>query len=314
MPQDVIVAVYETRARAAEAAQELRRAGIAEGAIHQFDEEHPGWSGGPAAASTTTTPGMAPQRGFWGSLFGMDESSPAEHSLFDQTVQRGGTVLSVTAEPADQARVMEILERYDPIDIDDRTTQVGESGTGAAAAGGTERGATTAELTGGAASALNESTTRQAAATGTEASLGGAGQGEQVIALAKEEVQIGKRIVETGRMRIRRYVVETPIEERVRLRTERVVIERRRPISGTELSPDAFTESVTEVTERTEMPVVEKTVRVGEEVVVRTDENVREETVRDTVRRQDVEVTRDGEPTPTRGTTATGTPPSTERT
>ena len=73
------------------------------------------------------------------------------------------------------------------------------------------------------------------------------------------------------------------------------MVERRRPVSGAEPSPDACKESVTEITERAEVPVVEKTARVGEEVVVRTDENVRDETVRDTVRRQDVEVTRDGD-------------------
>jgi hypothetical protein len=61
------------------------------------------------------------------------------------------------------------------------------------------------------------------------------------------------------------------------------------------LSPDAFTDTVTEVTERGETPVVQKTARVGEEVVVRTDASEREETVHDTVRRQDVEITRNGE-------------------
>ena len=39
---------------------------------------------------------------------------------------------------------------------------------------------------------------------------------------------------------------------------------------------------------------MQKTARVGEEVVVRREEGEREETVRDTVRKQDVEVTRDG--------------------
>ena len=65
-------------------------------------------------------------------------------------------------------------------------------------------------------------------------------------------------MVETGRTRIRRYVIETPVEERIRLRTERVIIDRRRPVTGDTVCPDAFTETMTEMTERAEEPVVQK--------------------------------------------------------
>ena len=40
---------------------------------------------------------------------------------------------------------------------------------------------------------------------------------------------------------------------------------------------------------------MQKTARVGEEVVVHTDATEREEAVRDTVRRQEVEITREGD-------------------
>ena len=66
-------------------------------------------------------------------------------------------------------------------------------------------------------------------------------------------------------------------------------------MTGDTVSPDAFTETTTEVTERAQQPVVQKTARVSEEVVVKTDVTDREETVREKVRKQQVEVTRGGE-------------------
>jgi stress response protein YsnF len=51
---------------------------------------------------------------------------------------------------------------------------------------------------------------------------------------------------------------------------------------------------VVEMTETDEEAVVSKTARVKEEVVLRKDATERTETVRDSVRREDVEITKDG--------------------
>lgn len=56
------------------------------------------------------------------------------------------------------------------------------------------------------------------------------------------------------------------------------------------IAPDAFTEKTIEVTETAEEAVVAKTGRVKEELVVRKDVDERVETVRDKVRREEVEV------------------------
>jgi stress response protein YsnF len=67
---------------------------------------------------------------------------------------------------------------------------------------------------------------------GTSGSVGN----EEVIPVAEEELRIGKRDVSHGRVRVRSYVVETPVSEQVSLREENVHIERRpadRAISGT---------------------------------------------------------------------------------
>jgi stress response protein YsnF len=55
----------------------------------------------------------------------------------------------------------------------------------------------------------------------------------------------------------------------------------------------AFEERTVEVHQTAEEPVVTKTARVAEEVVVRKDVTERTETVRDDVRREQVEVQKD---------------------
>jgi hypothetical protein len=57
---------------------------------------------------------------------------------------------------------------------------------------------------------------------------------EEVIPLAEEELQVGKRTVDRGTTSIRRYVVRKPVEESVTLRDETVSVERRRPVTAGE--------------------------------------------------------------------------------
>jgi uncharacterized protein (TIGR02271 family) len=121
-------------------------------------------------------------------------------------------------------------------------------------------------------------------------------KGENLFALShfptEEQLDIGKRTVDRGTTGIRRYVVETPVEENVTLHGERVTVERRQSIEATAAhGTGAFEERVVEVRETAEEPVVAKTARVAEEVVVGREATARTETVRDTVRREEVEVT-----------------------
>ena len=64
-----------------------------------------------------------------------------------------------------------------------------------------------------------------------------------MIPVYEEQLRVGKRDVSHGRVRIRSYVVETPVNEQVRLRSESVQVERKpvdRPIAaGDELFQDA---------------------------------------------------------------------------
>ena len=115
---------------------------------------------------------------------------------------------------------------------------------------------------------------------------------QEKLEVTEEELHVGKRTVEgEGGIRARAYVTERPVEEDIRLREERVSVERRpvdKEVSGIE--GDAFKEEELEFTEIHEEPVVEKRTRVVEEVILTKDVSERTETVKDTVRRKDVDI------------------------
>ena len=115
--------------------------------------------------------------------------------------------------------------------------------------------------------------------------------GEQVIPVVEEEIAVGKREVETGGARVNVDVEEKPVEEQVTLREENVRVERR-PVDRelTDADATAFKEGTFEVRERAEQAVVDKRARVVEEVVIGKDVQERTETIRDTVRRTNVDV------------------------
>jgi uncharacterized protein (TIGR02271 family) len=135
-------------------------------------------------------------------------------------------------------------------------------------------------------------------------------EGEEVVQAAEEELRVGKREVGRGGVRVRSYVTERPVEEQVELRQEHVTIERR-PVDR-EITPGdhAFEERTIEAVERGEEAVVSKTARVTEEIGLRKDVERETETVRDTVRKQEIEVedertTRDSATRTNQGTVVT---------
>ena len=112
---------------------------------------------------------------------------------------------------------------------------------------------------------------------------------QTTVPVIQEELEVGKRVVERGGVRVHSHVEEMPVEEVVRLREEHIDVERR-VVDRPATTADAFKEVTIEMTETAEQPVVAKQARVVEEVVVGKTAEVREETIEDTVRRQDVEV------------------------
>ena len=112
---------------------------------------------------------------------------------------------------------------------------------------------------------------------------------QATVPVIQEEIEIGKRTVERGGVRVHSHVEELPVEEVVRLREEHVDVERRavnRPVATNE----AFEEITIEVPETAEQAVVAKQSRVVEEVVIEKTSEEHEETIAETVRRQEVDV------------------------
>ena len=139
-------------------------------------------------------------------------------------------------------------------------------------------------------SGLQRSTVgRNAAAASSAPAVTGTANEEQVIPLAEEILTVGKRKVSSGTTRVHRYVVETAVEKQVTLVHERVVVERRRPVTD-EVSGEMLTELTIEVVETDEVPIVGKILHLKEEVVVRTERTEHVETVRDTLRQDEVKV------------------------
>ena len=122
-----------------------------------------------------------------------------------------------------------------------------------------------------------------------------AGDDAQAIPVAEERLKVGKRVSERGSAHVRTYVQEVPVEERVRLREERLTVDRRpvdEVITGAE-ADKLFQERDVEVTTTSEEAVVDKETVVTEEVVVGKEVTEREEVVSDTVRKIEVEVDED---------------------
>ena len=215
-----------------------------------------------------------------------------EAHSYAEGVRRGGALVVIESSDERAERGMEILRRLHPVDIHERTAQWRQEGwTGYDANALTSTPASSAATTTRRAQEQARSTTRVADTGARTRRI--EGQEEVAIPVVEEDLTIGKREVERGHVRIFSQVTEQPVEESVRLREEKVTVERRpvdRPATDADFA--AAGKEVIEMTETAEEPVVSKRARVVEEVVVHKDVTERTETVRGTQRRTDVDVQR----------------------
>lgn len=253
MTNETIVAVYDTTAHAQAAVDSLKSAGVPADAINIHTDET-------RAATGTTTAAPVREQGFWSTLFGGEPDH--DTAVYDRSMAGGSTVVSVDAPEEHVAKVLDILESHDPVDIDDRAASYGLTQTA------TQASQPVAPVT-----AMTPGHTDTADA----------------LQLSEETLAVGKRVVNRGGTRIRRFVVETPVEENVALHSEKVVLERH-PVTDGRAPNDSFTDKTIEMTEMAEEAIVSKNARVYEEIGLRKEVSDRVETVRDTVRKEDVEV------------------------
>jgi uncharacterized protein (TIGR02271 family) len=234
---------------------------------------------GPIAAALAGAGIGAVTGGIIGAL--IDLGIPEESAnIYAESVRRGNVL--VVAQVADN-RVEEatrIMERPGLIDIEGEAESWRSSGWKRFDDQATYSGATTTIDKG--RMPVTDTATRTNYAKDAK---------DQTFEVVEEELQVGKRAVETGGVRVKSYVREVPVEEEVSLRQEHVEVERRpvnRPASPGDIN--AFRDQTIEVRETQEEAVIAKEARVVEEVHVRKDVDVHTEKVQDTIRRTDVEV------------------------
>lgn len=273
-----ITALFDNRSDAEAAKERLKAAHVDADHVHLHDKSSAGYREHGYSNHE--------DRGFWESIknaFAPDEDRHA----YEEGVRRGGTLLTADVDDDCIDEAVRVLEEANSIDIDDRSSQWRSSGWDYPAAGA----AMGASAPGGFG---DRDTTDRGMMTDRDLTDRSTGSQEEVIPVVEEQLIVGKRDVSRGSVRVRSYVTETPVHEQVRLRNERVNVERRavnQPLSAAD--GDAFRERTIDMTATGEEAVVGKTARVVEEVVVSKTADERIEQIDDTVRRTDVEVDRD---------------------
>ena len=256
-----VVAVFDSRTSAERAVSDLVNNGVSRQHINVTDNDR---LASDAAIGNTGLSGQNPSDtsgggigGFFRRMFGADDEYAGR---YDSAVRGGGTLVSVTTNEEDM--VSDILDRNGAVDIDEGAESSGQR----------------------AYDSSPDAYDRQDAVRRTDDTA------DRSIPVVREEMHVGKRDVQRRGVRVFNRVEEQPVEEQVQLREEHVRVDRRpanRPATDADFRAQ---DEVIELTEMAEEPVVQKSARVVEEVVVGKETSHRTETIRDTVRRTDVNV------------------------
>jgi uncharacterized protein (TIGR02271 family) len=269
MAYEKVVAVFDTPAHAQSAVRALESAGFATSDISVVNQDTLDDRGTKVTSET----------GFWHRLFGSDVDLH-EAKVYGHTVDKGGSVVTVRAPDTMVNKAIELLHTHNPVDVNQRAASLGIIGAGAAPIAQAARAAA------GAAASSVASTPGPAAPV--------RGKDDEVIRLAEEKLNVGKRQIEAGMTRVRRFVIEKPVEEQVTLHEEHASVVRRAITDPSYIKDIDWSDRTIDVQETAEQAVVSKSAHVAEEVVIRKEGTDRVETVKDTVRRQQVDVERTG--------------------
>ena len=279
-----LTAFFDDRASADAAVAQLRQLGITDASVRVTGgEEYVGRD-------------YHENKGFWESV--ADFFFPPEDSAaYAEGLRRGGYLVTLTrVSPDVYDQAVEILDAEGSVDLDERTSAWREEGWSSAPGASTSGGMTAAGMgvLGGDAGRVADPARDESFVAGTTPASGfgatAAGRDEDTIPVVEEQLRVGKRDVNLGRVRVRSYVVEEPVSEDVRLREDRVEIERRPVDRALGAGEFAFEDRTIEAEEHAEEAIVSKEARVTEEIGLRRESQERTETVSDSVRRTEVEV------------------------
>lgn len=199
---------------------------------------------------------------FFSSLMGGDDHA---HEHYASGLNEGGALLAVRTEEDDANEVAEWLSQHGARNID--------------------RNAQPADITGSQYNRGGDS------ARDIYANDANQTTGSQTIPVVEEDLEVGKRTVDRGGVRVYSHVVEKPAEADVTLRNETINVERRavdRPATAADFAANSG--KTIEVRAQGEEAVVGKTARVVEEVVVGKQVAERTEQVHENVRNTEVDV------------------------
>jgi uncharacterized protein (TIGR02271 family) len=246
--------------------------------------------------------------GFFRNLFSSDND---DEELTNRHIEAGkrGTIVTVHAQSYDEAeRASDILDEYGAVDVNDSedwdttgshastlgsdfdtatTSNYADLSTGNATPAGGFASSGTIDYTDDARRDLENTTSAGYLA---DDDLTKTSNDADSIKVVEENLEVGKREVQTGGVRLRSRIVERPVEESVRLRQERVTVTRTpvdRPASDSDFN--TFQEGTIEMTENAEVPVVNKDARVVEEISLNKEVTETDQTIIDTVRHTEVD-------------------------
>lgn len=251
-----VIGIFENKTEAQHAVQDLMSEGITREKVDIAAESATGHRDTTTTAHTRDDRNDDSFSNFFSSLFGNNDEARSYSE-----VARRGWIVTVHADSRQEAeRSAEVLDKNGAVDVDERARQY---------------------RAGGAAAAHHGSATTSTRSNDTD----------QSVPVIEEKVEIGKRVVETGGARLRSRIIEKPVEEKLRLRQEHLHIERN-PVNrpATEADLANFKDGEINVTERAEIPMVNKEARVVEEIKLGKDVQEHEETVRENVRSTDVDI------------------------
>jgi uncharacterized protein (TIGR02271 family) len=208
----------------------------------------------------------------WRRLFGTDLHR-YEATVYADTIDDGGTVVSVRVPHDQVAQASGILDLHRPINVHDRAVT-----SGVAPAAHVETAAR-------AIAAMPLAADQAVAVTPRLAKIH-----SDVLRLAEEQLEIGKKNVETGRTRVRRFTTEQDVSQDITLHQEHAEVLRTALAQPAALEEIDWADRALEVVDTKEQALVNKTARLVEEVSLRTKGTDHVETIHQKLRRQQADV------------------------
>jgi uncharacterized protein (TIGR02271 family) len=172
--------------------------------------------------------------------------------IYLEGVRQNGTLITANVAASAAGRAAEIMSGYNMVNIKKRATDLQK--------------------------------------THKDLALADPAKSDNVLEVIEEDLLVGKEQIERGRMRIYSVQSEREVTQDVSLRDETLKVHRRPVNRAVTVNPDLFKERSFEMVEMDEIAKVGKTARVIEEVSLGKEVAEKMETIKETLRRQDVQV------------------------